>query len=101
MNLLVNAHQAIEGRGQVTVITDQVAADEICVVIRDNGCGMDQNILDRIWEPFFTTKEIGKGIGLGLALTYNTVKRLGGRILLESRLGEGAQFTVLLPLNRE
>jgi signal transduction histidine kinase len=67
-------------------------------VIRDSGCGMAQNILDRIWEPFFTTKEVGKGVGLGLALSYNIVKRHGGEIRLESRVGEGSQFTVLLPV---
>jgi signal transduction histidine kinase len=67
-------------------------------VIRDSGCGMAQNILDRIWEPFFTTKDVGKGVGLGLALSYNIVKRHGGEIRLESRVGEGSQFTVLLPV---
>jgi signal transduction histidine kinase len=60
-----------------------------------------QPILDRIWEPFFTTKEVGQGVGLGLALTYNIVKRHGGEIHLESRVGEGSQFSVLLPVWRE
>jgi light-regulated signal transduction histidine kinase (bacteriophytochrome) len=57
-------------------------------------------IIDRIWEPFFTTKEVGEGVGLGLALSYSIVKRHGGEIRLESRVGEGAQFTVLLPICR-
>jgi len=61
---------------------------------------MAQHIIDRIWEPFFTTKEVGKGVGLGLALTYSIVKRHGGEIKVESRIGEGSQFTVLLPANR-
>jgi len=61
---------------------------------------MAQNILERIWEPFFTTKEVGEGIGLGLTLTYNTVKRCGGEIRLKSRVGEGSKFTVLLPIER-
>jgi two-component system, sporulation sensor kinase E len=101
MNLLVNAHQACKGPGLVEVTTDQVDAAMIAVVIRDNGCGMSQAIIDRIWEPFFTTKEVGKGVGLGLALTYNIVKRHGGEIRLESKVGEGSQFTVLLPIYRE
>jgi signal transduction histidine kinase len=98
MNLLVNAHQAINGPGRVEVTTDRSDEATISVVIRDSGCGMAQNILDRIWEPFFTTKEVGKGVGLGLALSYNIVKRHGGEIRLESRVGEGSQFTVLLPV---
>ena len=100
MNLLVNAHQAIAGPGLVEVTTDQVDETMIAVVIRDNGCGMSEQIIDRIWEPFFTTKEVGEGVGLGLALSYSIVKRHGGEIRLESRVGEGAQFTVLLPICR-
>lgn len=98
MNLLVNALQAIEGEGRVDVRTSRVDDDRIAVVIRDSGRGMAQDILDRIWEPFFTTKEVGQGVGLGLALTYNTVKRHGGEIQLESQVGKGSQFTVLLPI---
>lgn len=100
MNLLVNAHQAIEGPGLVEVTTDKVDDAMVSIVIRDTGCGIAQNILDRIWEPFFTTKEVGKGTGLGLSLTYNIVKRHGGEIQLESRVGKGSQFTVLLPIYR-
>jgi len=98
MNLLVNAHQAIEGEGRVEVTTKRFDETLVAMTIRDTGCGMDQHIRDRIWEPFFTTKEVGKGVGLGLALTYNIVKRLGGDIQLQSRVGEGSQFTVLLPI---
>lgn len=105
MNLLINAYQAIEGQVQATegqglieVTTESTDHKMVAVTIRDNGCGMAQNIMERIWEPFFTTKDVGKGVGLGLALTYNTVKRCGGDIQLESHLGEGSQFTVLLPV---
>lgn len=100
MNLLVNAHQAFSGEGLVEITTNQVDAEMVSVVIRDNGCGMSEQIIDRIWEPFFTTKEVGKGVGLGLALTYSIVKRHNGEIRLESRDGEGSQFTVLLPICR-
>ena len=98
MNLLVNAHQAVDDHGRVEVSTNLRGDDLIAVQIRDNGCGMAQDIIDRIWEPFFTTKEVGKGVGLGLALTYNIVKRHGGDIHLTSREGEGSEFTVLLPI---
>lgn len=101
MNLLVNACQAIEEQGVVDVRTARADAENIRVAIRDTGCGVAQPILDRIWEPFFTTKEVGQGVGLGLALTYNIVKRHGGEINLESRVGEGSQFSVLLPVWRE
>jgi two-component system, sporulation sensor kinase E len=101
MNLLVNAHQAVKEKGFVDVSTTLTDDRMISMVVRDTGSGMSQEILDRIWEPFFTTKDVGKGLGLGLALTYNTVKSLGGEIRLESKVGEGSQFTVLLPVCRK
>ncbi|NOY12850.1 MAG: PAS domain-containing protein, partial [Deltaproteobacteria bacterium] len=100
MNLLVNAYQAFAGPGLVEVTTDTVDNDMVAVMIRDTGCGMAPNLLERIWEPFFTTKEVGRGVGLGLALSYDIVKRQGGEIRLESRVGEGSQFTLLLPVWR-
>ncbi|MDO3377262.1 PAS domain-containing protein [Geoalkalibacter halelectricus] len=101
MNLLVNACQAIEDQGVVDVRSARADDDRIRVVIRDTGSGMAQQIRDRIWEPFFTTKDVGQGVGLGLALSYNIVKRHGGEIQLDSRIGEGSQFTVLLPIKPE
>lgn len=100
MNLLVNAYQSFDGPGLVEVTTETTDNDMVAVKIRDTGCGMAQHIIERIWEPFFTTKDVGKGVGLGLALTYNTVKRCGGEIRIESRVGEGSTFTVLLPIGR-
>jgi len=101
MNLLINAHQAITGEGQVELATAGPSNGMISVTIRDTGCGISKDNIDRIWDPFFTTKEVGKGVGLGLALTYNIVKRLGGDIHACSTPGEGAQFTVLLPVCRK
>lgn len=100
MNLLVNAYQSLDGPGLVEVTTENADNDMVAVTIRDTGCGIAPSILDQIWEPFFTTKDVGKGVGLGLALTYNTVKRCGGEIKIESRVGEGSKFTVLLPVWR-
>ena len=99
MNLLVNAHQAINGSGLVEVTTDNADDKMVSISIRDTGGGIAQDMIDRIWDPFFTTKEAGKGVGLGLALTYDIVKRHGGDIHVESRIGEGSQFTVLLPVS--
>ncbi|MCD6527851.1 MAG: PAS domain S-box protein [Desulfuromonas sp.] len=101
MNLLVNAHQSIEGAGGIEITTDKLDSDFISIIIRDTGCGMEQRIIDRIWEPFFTTKEVGQGVGLGLALTYNIVKEHGGEIVLESQVGKGTEFKILLPIWQE
>jgi len=100
MNLLVNAYQAIDGPGKVSVISATDTSGRLAVTISDSGRGMAPGIIERIWEPFFTTKEVGKGIGLGLALTYDTVKRHGGEIKVTSKLGAGSSFTVLLPTSQ-
>jgi PAS domain S-box-containing protein len=100
MNLLFNACQAIKKEGGVVAITTHRSADgkAVYILVRDTGCGITPDALDRIWDPFFTTKEAGKGLGLGLALTYNIVKRHGGEINVESKVNEGSQFTVRLPV---
>ena len=98
MNLVVNAHQAISVPGKVELTTSCDDGDMVSITVADSGCGIHQDLLDRIWDPFFTTKDVGKGIGLGLALTYDIVKRHGGEIKVESRVGEGSRFTVLLPV---
>ena len=102
MNLLYNAFQSIKDRGQVE-ITTQASRDGEAVEVRikDTGCGIAPEVIDRIWDPFFTTKEVGKGLGLGLALTYNIVKRHGGTLSVESKIDKGSLFTVWLPVSRE
>lgn len=100
MNLLANAHQAFDGPGLVEITTEKADNDMVSVTISDTGCGIAQNVLERIWEPFFTTKKVGKGVGLGLALTRNTVKRHGGEIRMASQVGKGSKFTVLLPVGQ-
>ena len=101
MNLLYNAFQSIKGGGRVEITTQHADDGSSAEVrIRDTGCGIAPEVIDRIWDPFFTTKEVGKGLGLGLALTYNIVKRHGGKITVESKVDEGALFTVRLPVSR-
>ncbi len=97
MNLLVNAAYAIEKQGEITV-RSRYADGSILVSISDTGCGIPAEIRDRIFEPFFTTKEVGKGTGLGLSISYDIVKKHGGEISVASEVGEGATFTVRLPV---
>jgi signal transduction histidine kinase len=100
MNLLINAHQAINGAGAVEISTRTDGASLI-IQVKDTGQGIHPDLLDHIWDPFFTTKSVGQGLGLGLAVTFNIVKRHGGEIQVESLYGEGSAFTVSLPLSQE
>lgn len=97
MNLLINAHQAINGAGLVEISTSSSEQSTVLFQIRDTGSGISRDAIDQIWDPFFTTKEVGQGLGLGLAVTYNIVKRHGGDITVESQKGKGSKFTVRMP----
>ena len=100
MNLFVNASHAIgAARGTITLRT-RVQGDDVVVEVADNGSGIAPQDLGRIFDPFFTTKAVGKGTGLGLSLSYGIVKRHGGRIEVESELGVGTTFRVVLPVRR-
>jgi len=109
MNLLVNAQQAIEGNGTISVKTRTCDATGrkpsgvdrptmIDISITDTGCGIPKANLQRIFDPFFTSKEVGKGTGLGLSVSYGIVKAHGGMITVESIVGQGSTFHVLLPV---
>jgi two-component system NtrC family sensor kinase len=105
MNLLVNAHQAIEqkigdsnGTGRIEIRT-RLQDGGVAISIRDTGTGIPLRDQARIFDPFFTTKEVGAGTGLGLATSYSIVRRHRGRLDVESEPGEGATFTVWLPLD--
>jgi PAS domain S-box-containing protein len=110
MNLLVNAYQAIEEAaanaptpgwmGTVTLRTEP-RDDGVCVAISDTGVGIPPEHLDRIFDPFFTTKKVGAGTGLGLSTSFNIVRRHGGTMRVESRLGVGTTFSLQLPLLSE
>jgi two-component system NtrC family sensor kinase len=96
MNLLVNAAQALEKDGEIVVKT-RFADDHAIVQISDNGCGIPDDIQPKIFDPFFTTKDIGKGTGLGLNMAYNIIKKHNGRIEVDSLVGSGTTFTIILP----
>lgn len=97
MNLLVNAAQAIADFGRITVRTG-AERDHVCVSVADTGAGISPEHLSRIFDPFFTTKPVGKGTGLGLSVSYNIVRRHGGRIEVDSAPGRGTIFRILLPV---
>jgi two-component system, NtrC family, sensor kinase len=98
LNIINNAVDAIGDQpGRITIVTFR-RDDNINISVTDTGKGIPPEYLDRIFLPFFTTKEVGKGTGLGLSVSYGIVKNLGGRIFVESEPGRGATFTVELPL---
>jgi two-component system cell cycle sensor histidine kinase/response regulator CckA len=118
VNLAVNARDAImtahpRGGGTLTIQTRSVtaaevramgsdilpAADYTTLSVTDTGTGIPADILPKIFEPFFTTKELGKGTGLGLSTVYGIVKQSGGWIFADSRPGQGATFTMYLPVH--
>lgn len=98
-NLLLNAIQATPPNGTILVKVDRanIIHGYVRFVIEDTGAGIPAEIQHNIFEPFFSTKEVGKGTGLGLAVTYSIIKRHEGRIEVTSEPGRGARFTVLLP----
>ena len=99
LNLLANAAQAITGPGAITIETRREAAWAV-VSITDTGPGIAPEVLGRIFDPFFTTKPVGEGTGLGLSISYEIVKKHGGEITAESRSGQGATFTLRVPVAR-
>jgi two-component system NtrC family sensor kinase len=100
MNLLINAAEAIESCGEITIAT-RSDGKFIEAAISDTGCGMSADTINRIFEPFYTTKDIGKGTGLGLSIAYDIIKKHGGEITVESEPGRGSRFTVRLPIRSE
>ena len=111
VNLAVNARDAMPNGGKLEVRTRNVAEAEskgfsykempageyVLIEVADSGSGIPQEIIDKIFEPFFSTKEVGKGTGLGLSTVYGIVKQTGGFIFLESELGQGTKFRIFLP----
>ena len=98
LNLLVNAAQAIEERGTVTVRSGH-GGGHVWVEIADTGCGIAEENLSNIFDPFFTTKAVGSGTGLGLHLSFKIIEAHGGRISVDSKVGQGATFRIELPMS--
>jgi len=107
MNMVVNAQHAVEEKGNITIRTrraldPRVSAAEakpmVAISIIDTGCGISEKNLKRIFDPFFTSKDVGRGTGLGLSVSHGIVETHGGFIEVESRVGEGSTFRIFLPL---
>jgi two-component system NtrC family sensor kinase len=98
LNILSNAAQAIDKpRGRI-IVTTRAAPGAVIVDIEDNGKGITPEALPKIFDPFYTTKEVGKGTGLGLSIAYKIVAQHGGRIDVRSVVGEGTTVSVMLPV---
>jgi two-component system, cell cycle sensor histidine kinase and response regulator CckA len=111
MNLAVNARDAMPKGGNLEIVARNVTAaeaerlgekemdagDYVLMQVRDNGSGMPPEVLEKIFQPFFTTKEVGKGTGLGLSMVYGIVKQTGGFIYCDSTPGQGTSFRIYLP----
>ena len=100
MNLLVNAAQSIPVKGKITIRSGCID-NKVWISISDTGTGIAPENLARIFDPFFTTKAVGKGTGLGLSVSYGIIEKHGGKIEVDSRPGEGASFTIYLPICQE
>jgi len=99
INILTNAIQAIEQVGIISVSTTKTEKDAI-ITIKDSGCGININDLSKVTDPFFTSKDPGKGTGLGLTITYNIIKDHNGRLEIESQPNYGTTITLTLPLKK-
>ncbi|WP_025322466.1 ATP-binding protein [Deferrisoma camini] len=101
MNLVTNAYQAVRGSGgRVTVAVEPARRGErdgVLLVVEDDGPGIPEELMPRIFEPYFTTKEVGQGSGLGLAVVRGMVEAMGGTVEVDSRPGRGTRFSVWLP----
>jgi two-component system NtrC family sensor kinase len=98
LNLLNNARQAVQAEGSISISTVLLEGERVRITITDTGPGIPAEHLPRVFAPFFTTKPPGAGTGLGLAISQGIIHLLGGEIAAASRVGEGATFTITLPI---
>jgi two-component system NtrC family sensor kinase len=102
MNILTNAAQSIEGEGDIWIHLHKVGegkSAKASVSIKDSGRGIQKEGLDKIFDPFYTTKSVGQGTGLGLSISYGIVKNHGGDIQVKSEMGKGTEFIVTVPID--
>ena len=97
LNLLINAQHAMPDGGRITITASFDPPDSIRIDISDTGQGIERDSMEHIFEPFYTTKGIGKGVGLGLSVTYSLIKNHGGHIKVESEPGAGTTFSIFIP----
>jgi two-component system NtrC family sensor kinase len=97
LNILSNAIQAIGKDGAITIITRTAGMDAVEIIIQDTGCGIPEEHLGKIFDPFFSTKPPGQGTGLGLAISHGLLQQLGGEIKVTSAVFQGTTFCITLP----
>ncbi len=95
VNLVSNGLDAVEKNGLIKVTTKDLG-DNIAIYVEDNGSGMEKEVMEHIFEPFYTTKEVGKGTGLGLSISYSIIEKHGGHLEVQSEVGKGTKFTITL-----
>ena len=98
MNILDNAAAAIEGNGDVYIDVKKIG-ENVEIKFKDTGKGIKKENIGKVFDPFFTTKPVGQGTGLGMSISYRVIQNHNGAISVESEVGEGATFTILLPVN--
>ncbi|MEN8798055.1 MAG: ATP-binding protein, partial [Flavobacteriaceae bacterium] len=109
LNLITNAFYAVserklqqpEGYEPTVSVSTKKTGNKVFVSVKDNGSGIPKNVLDKIFQPFFTTKPTGEGTGLGLSLSYDIIKAHKGEISVKSKVGEGTAFTIALPVKAQ
>jgi signal transduction histidine kinase len=100
LNIITNAAQAIETTGDITIETKLYDPEHVAIRISDTGCGIPEENMSKIRDPFFTTKEVGTGTGLGLSIVDEIIRSHYGELQIESEVGKGSTFTVILPIKR-
>jgi signal transduction histidine kinase len=101
LNIINNAFAAMCDGGRLSITASRAGADAVEVRFQDDGCGIPKEDLQRIFEPFYSTKTGQGGTGLGLSITYNLTHEIGGRIAVDSEIGQGTSFTITLPLKQQ
>jgi signal transduction histidine kinase len=101
MNLMINAQQAMGEEGGTVTVATLVEANSILITVSDTGPGIEADVAEKIFEPFYTTKPAGQGTGLGLSVTYGIIQDHGGNISVSRAENSGAKFIITLPLETE
>ena len=100
LNIITNAAQAIDEQGEIVITSKVYDPEHVSISISDTGCGIPEENLTKIRDPFFTTKEVGTGTGLGLSIVDEIVRAHFGELLVESEVGKGSVFTIVLPIKQ-
>jgi len=97
MNLVINARDALPEGGAIEIAAHPGEGETVIISVRDNGAGIAPENIEKIFDPFYTTKEPGSGTGLGLAISARLAESFGGKLKVTSELGKGATFSLILP----